>query len=239
MRRLLKRFVGPAYFRARRYVNRLVIERRLGIETAQEVGLGEFGLDAADRRGYEPSGWLDLQRILGKDEVSEEDVFIDFGSGKGRVVLAAARYPFRRVIGVELSEQLNRIARANVEHVRSRVVCRDIELVTADAVDYEIPDDVTVAYFYNPFGGPVFATVIEGLLESVDRNPRLLRIIYRTPLEDAYLEQSGRLKRVKTRKGMRPGRQWRHTSSISMYIALPSSFQPAPSVAADRAISDR
>lgn len=239
MRPLIKRLAGPTYFRMRRWFNRAVIERWLGIETAEEVGLAEFGLDAEDRRGYEPSGWLDLRRILSKDEVGDEDVFIDFGSGKGRIVLAAAGYPFRKVIGVELSDELNRVAEANVARRRPRLVCRNIELVTADATEYAIPDDVTVAYFYNPFVGPAFAKVIQRLLDSVDRNPRLLRIVYRTPLEDEYLAQSGRLKLVKTRKGLRPGSNWRHTSSISMYIALPSSFQRQPTPVLGRALSDR
>jgi hypothetical protein len=39
--------------------------------------------------------------------------FIDYGSGKGRVLLLAARLPFRRVVGVEHSPTLHRIAEKN------------------------------------------------------------------------------------------------------------------------------
>lgn len=41
-------------------------------------------------------------------------MFLDLGSGKGRMVLSAARFPFRRIIGVELSNDLTAIARRNV-----------------------------------------------------------------------------------------------------------------------------
>jgi methyltransferase family protein len=225
MRDVVKAVAGPPFFAARRWVNSALIERRLGVDTAGEIQLAELGVDAEHRNHYEASGWLDLRKILRREEVGPEDVFIDFGSGKGRVVLEASRYPFARVIGLEVSEDLNRVARANVARFGDRAVCQDVEIVTADAAEYEIPDDVTIAYFYNPFSGNVFETVVERLLESVDRNPRLLRLIYRTPLEDEFLARSGRLKLVKMRPGLRPGRQWRRTASISMYVALPSTHR--------------
>src|SRR5580698_4756503 len=40
--------------------------------------------------------------------------FVDLGSGKGRALLLASDYPFREIIGVELSPELDRIARANI-----------------------------------------------------------------------------------------------------------------------------
>src|SRR5271166_6630819 len=43
-----------------------------------------------------------------------EFVFVDIGSGKGRVLLMAADYPFQRVIGVELLPELHRVAQANL-----------------------------------------------------------------------------------------------------------------------------
>lgn len=127
---------------------------------------------------------MSLRRILPPREVTDHDVFVDFGSGMGRVVLQAARYPFRKVIGVEVSETLHSIARENIDRNRQRLRCPDTELVHADALDYELPDDVTVAFLYNPFRGEIFATVIERLLQSVERNPRPLRIIYVNPIEE-------------------------------------------------------
>jgi hypothetical protein len=59
----------------------------------------------------------------------------------------------------------------------------DVQLVSSDALAYEIPDDVTVAYFHNPFQGEILTTVIDRLLESFDRRPRSLRVIYENPVE--------------------------------------------------------
>jgi hypothetical protein len=48
--------------------------------------------------------------------------------------------------------------------------CRDIELVTADVVDYELPLDPRVLYFYNPFGELVLRKVPDNVRASVERH---------------------------------------------------------------------
>src|SRR5271170_4175507 len=40
--------------------------------------------------------------------------FVDLGSGKGRALLLASDYPFSEIIGVELSPELDLIARSNI-----------------------------------------------------------------------------------------------------------------------------
>jgi tRNA G46 methylase TrmB len=71
---------------------------------------------------------MSLRRILPHREVNDHDVFVDVGSGMGRVVLQAARYSFRKVIGVEISETLHGIAWENIDRNRQRLRCGDIEL---------------------------------------------------------------------------------------------------------------
>lgn len=175
---------------------------------------------ATIRQGYLPAGWMSLRRILPPREVTDHDVFVDFGSGMGRVVLQAARYPFRKVIGVEISQALHSIAQENIDHNRQRLRCPDVELVHADALEYELPDDVSVAFLYNPFRGEIFATVIERLLQSVERNPRLLRIIYVNPVEERLLLGTGRIRHARTVSGWRPSKEWSRSNSIRMYEAV-------------------
>ena len=49
----------------------------------------------------------------------QEFTFIDVGSGKGRVLLMAADYPFRRILGIELLPALNRVAQENLNAYKS------------------------------------------------------------------------------------------------------------------------
>src|SRR5580704_1717125 len=48
-----------------------------------------------------------------------EFTFLDLGSGKGRTLLMASDYPFRRIIGVELLPSLDEIARENLRQYKS------------------------------------------------------------------------------------------------------------------------
>lgn len=196
-----------AVLATRRVLGR-VLDAPLGVETSTVVHLEDLGLAAPERVRYDPSGWRDLRSILRTDEVGPDDVFVDFGAGKGRIVLdAARRYPFRRVIGVELAEHLAAIARANVEASREGLRCRRVEIVTADVVEYEIPDDVTVVYLYNPFRGDVFQALVDKLVASVNRRPRRLRLVYRTPLEHARLVATGRFEVVRVAGRRRAARR--------------------------------
>jgi len=43
-----------------------------------------------------------------------EFTFVDVGSGKGRTLLMASEYPFRRIVGVELLPALHQIAQENL-----------------------------------------------------------------------------------------------------------------------------
>ena len=54
-------------------------------------------------------------------------------------------------------------------------------------LEYEIPDDLSVVYLYNPFTGLLFARFIERLLRSLERRPRPLRLVYNYPFEHNYV----------------------------------------------------
>jgi len=163
-----------------------------GIRTEDQIRLEHLGAPVSDRVDYAPSGWLLLRRALPRHEVSEDDVLLDAGAGMGRIVLqAAVNYPFRRVIGVEMVDSLQRIAADNLARHRHRWRSQDATVVHSDITDYLVPDDVTIVYLYNPFTGSVFDTFVRHLQESLDRNPRTLRIIYANPVEEDRLLATG------------------------------------------------
>jgi SAM-dependent methyltransferase len=204
-----------------------LIDRALNVDTAEMVDITSFGFDGTNRSGYEAASWLDVRRVLAPADVSEDDVFLDLGSGKGRIVLLAARYPFKRVIGVELVDRLSAIARRNVATCRVRPRCRDIELVTADVVGYRIPDDVTVVFLFNPFQGPILDAAVASLIASVDRRPRTVRVIYRADARHDRLTPTGRFRLVRVSLGLRPGREWRETTAVRLYALEPMRSEAA------------
>lgn len=178
--------------RPRRWAS-VLLDRALGMETwkPEEYEDLEFGPDQGVK--YEPTPWsnlLQVHRILSDMSISERDVFVDLGSGKGRVILTAAQFPFKRIVGVEISQRLHEISRLNVSR-RPQGTCREIELVNLNAIDYRLPHDASVLYMYNPFKGDVFEGVLGHIRKSIETEPRPVTIIYTNPVMHHSLISSG------------------------------------------------
>jgi SAM-dependent methyltransferase len=166
-----------------------LFDRFLGIETSRPVWHGDLEFEADAGGYYQASNWVNLVilwRLLRALRVARNDVFIDFGCGKGQVLALASRFPFGRVIGLDLSPHLIRLASQNMARIRGRASAGTIELVQSNALDYAIPDDLTVAYFYMPFPTTVYEALVARVAESLTRAPRPFRIIY---LEEAVSDK--------------------------------------------------
>jgi SAM-dependent methyltransferase len=169
---------------------------------------------------YAPSQWVGLQRSLKRLRPTDRDVFLDAGAGKGRVLLVAATHPFRRVIGVELAEDLAAVGRRTIERNRDRLRCGNVRMVTGDILDYEIPDDVSVVYLFSPFLDHVFRGFFEALTASVDRSPRPVHLLYNYPSEHVYLLSTGRVRVEDVLSSRWPPRSRKRSEVIVTYRVL-------------------
>jgi SAM-dependent methyltransferase len=127
----------------------------------------------------------------------QEFNFIDLGSGKGRVLLMASDYPFKRIVGVEFMPGLHRAAQQNISVFASdRQLCRQIETLCMDARDFQFPPGPLVVYLFNPFAESAFAQVLENLRCSVEESPRPIYIAYRFKEFENLLAQAAWLEKV-------------------------------------------
>jgi Methyltransferase domain len=127
----------------------------------------------------------------------QDFTFIDLGSGKGRVLLMASDYPFKRIIGVEFMPELHRTAQKNIAcYPNDREQCRQIETVCMDAREFQFPDGPLVVYLFNPFPESTFAQVLENLRLSVEQAPRPVYIAYRFTEFENLLAQADWLKKL-------------------------------------------
>lgn len=148
------------------------------VDTAESVEL--WDLPEADQlwvgrnARYSPTPVRTVLNALSRCDVRHEEVtFVDVGCGKGRVLLLATEFPFRRIIGVEASETLSKIARSNVERAsKMRDGCDRIEIIHADATKFDIPHDAGLFYFYEPFSLDVSQAVLERIEDSILQYPR-------------------------------------------------------------------
>jgi len=195
-----------------------LFDRYLGIETASVVH--HEGLEFGEETGgfYQASNWLNLvklHQVLRSWHVTRDEAFIDFGCGKGQVLALASRFPFGRVIGLELSPSLIAIAEQNAARIRPKARSGAIELVEGNALDYQIPDDLTVAYFYMPFPTSVFEVVVANIAASLERTPRRFRIV--------YLFQAPTDLPVPGQHGFRKVMEWRRMMIYANDLAAPPS----------------
>jgi Protein-L-isoaspartate(D-aspartate) O-methyltransferase (PCMT) len=171
-----------------------------------------------------PSGWLTLYRVFHWLRVGPGDVMVDIGSGAGRAVLVASLFPFGHVIGLERLDWLHELAKKNLMRCRIRPRAR-VEFILGDTFDFELPDVVTVVFFYNLFTGQTFELFMQRVFASVDRNPRRLRFVYVNPKEHAYLVSTGRCRLVRRFRGLRPTREWARALTTHIYeVAANSSL---------------
>ena len=114
---------------------------------------------------YQASKAGPLRRLLKGLQLPPYSVFVDFGSGKGKAMLIASEFPFRRIVGVEFSGELCAKARLNFLRYIGEGYGERLFVFESDAAQYEFRDDENVLYFYNPFGGEVIEQVLIRLQE--------------------------------------------------------------------------
>jgi SAM-dependent methyltransferase len=158
-------------------------DARYGVDTGGIIQLSELGIEG-DTWEYGVPYWAtdpdDFAKLIGELDVRHEEyTFVDFGSGKGRVLLLASDYPFKKIVGVEFSAELDRVARRNVAaFLRARPQCPEIELVCADALKYPLPDGPGVYYFYNPFEKEIMERMVARIEQSYRERPRDIYVLY-------------------------------------------------------------
>ena len=128
------------------------IEMALGIDSAPaQKPLGK------DRMGYMPAGIAPIVRTVLDVPIGPNDVFVDLGSGLGKVTMAVHLLTGARAIGVELQPDLVSRARAEASYLG----LQGVSFVEADALNADL-DDATVLFLYLPFTGDVLAGVMGG-----------------------------------------------------------------------------
>lgn len=155
-------------------------DKRYGISTRKCVDPIAFGY-GENYHQHDAAPYSDLKRIFAALDFDENgnEVFVDYGSGAGRVVLMAGMLlPFKTVIGVELLPSLIDLAKQNRQRVKKQLLCDDIRFVESDATAYKLPPDSTKVFFFNPFSGAILEKALDNIRESVVASPRTLTIVF-------------------------------------------------------------
>jgi hypothetical protein len=194
--------------------------------TSAAVGWRErlLGVLSSPYQPTEPALFHEMLAALAREANFDfrDFTFVDLGSGKGRSLLMASDYPFRRIIGVELIPALHRIAQENLRKYKSESQrCFQIESICADATgfafsgpqfhDERFRDQPLVLYLFNPFPEAGLRRVIENLERSLLEQPqpeqpkleqpkrkhaRRVYVLYHNPLLEHVLAESATLRKI-------------------------------------------
>jgi SAM-dependent methyltransferase len=116
---------------------------------------------------------------------------VDFGCGKGRVLIVAAFYGFKKITGIDFAESLCREAELNIEKIKRLFPKTDFEIVCDDAVNYSIENDSNVFFFFNPFDEVVMLQIVKNILSSFKKTERKIYIVYVNPLHKEIFLSAG------------------------------------------------
>ena len=149
---------------------------------------------------YAPIEPARFHAILAGLQLKFEDfVFVDFGSGKGRALLMASEFPFKRIVGIEFSPELHSVALANL--VKDRGInrrCDSVESLCMDFLEFPLPPESSAFFFFDPCDESVLAKILTKISQSLWANPRELYVIYVAPTaaKERLLDAAVCLKKV-------------------------------------------
>ena len=130
---------------------------------------------------YEATPYSVLQNLANSGLITKRDKIVDFGCGKGRVEFFLAYSTKARLIGVEYDLRLYNNAKANQKNAIS---ANRVEFVHSCASKYTIPNDITGAYFFNPFSKSILKEVIQNIKESKNQNNREIKLFFYYPSKE-------------------------------------------------------
>jgi SAM-dependent methyltransferase len=147
------------------------------VDTFGDIDLALLDIHAANYltgKRYQPVPPVALKEILSGLAIDyDRFTFVDLGSGKGRALLVASEFPFKKIVGVEFARDLHDIAQDNILRFKNKAQrCMSLVSISADALEYTIPCEPLVVYSYNAFEEQVLLTVVERIRTCLERSPR-------------------------------------------------------------------
>lgn len=191
-------FIGSNWnFRLAFFTLRLEIkgEKKYGIETIQFnrlTTLSVYGENLIHASIYQGANYFLLEKAFDYlQSINANQVIVDFGCGKGRVMVVAAYYGFKKITGIDFAKALCVSAERNIAKVKSLYLSTEFTVLCDDAINYGIKNDENVFFFFNPFDEVVMLQVVKNILKSLKENPRHIHIVYLNPVHKEIFLSAG------------------------------------------------
>ena len=170
-------------------------ERKYHINT---IEIDEFGYEKIESDNlshasiYQGSNYFIIEKAFEylKNENANNNI-LDFGSGKGRILVVAAHFGFKNITGIDFSESLCREADYNIEKKIPIFPATNFKIICGDATNHTIQNDTNVFFFINPFDDVVMLQVVKNMLCSLKLSLGKVYIVYVNPLHKEIFLSAG------------------------------------------------
>ncbi|MEO6452577.1 MAG: class I SAM-dependent methyltransferase [Ginsengibacter sp.] len=170
-------------------------EKKYVIATSELNDLKKLSLKGNNfihAENYQGANYFLLEKLFSHmQSINANNNIVDYGCGKGRVLVVAASYGFKKIIGIEFARELCEMAKKNILRLQYNFPEKFFNVIHADAVDYLIEDDINVFFFFNPFNEIVMLTVVKNILRSLKINPREVYAVYLNPVHKEIFMSAG------------------------------------------------
>lgn len=169
---------------------------KYNINTIKPVSLDELTIPEGDKTKsspYEALNYYILEHLLDSfcKFFPNEKNLVDVGSGKGRIMVAAAHYGFTNITGIDFAEELCEIAKRNVNKIKGQFPGTTFNIYCKDVLNYVINADDSVFFLFNPFNKEIMEKFSEKIDQSVRQHPRTIYMIYANPQQKEVLLDKG------------------------------------------------
>ncbi len=170
-------------------------DKKYGIDTFEKnkvtgVNPDKIHEDACFR--YQPTRFRHFRKLMQQIELPAEALFVDIGSGKGKVLLMAYECGFKKIRGIEISAHLCQIAKKNItSYGKKKNIKLPLEIVESDIMLYPFDDNEQIFYLFNPFDNIIMQQFIGLIKASIQRNPRKIWLIFNNFKNHAVFQGDG------------------------------------------------
>ena len=173
-----------------------IYDLKYGVKTGKYMILKE---NRSIHNNYEPTVYLELRKLFSKYPFKSNDHIIDYGCGKGRVLVAAALKMCPQITGIEINKEMYDIALDNIiKFKQKKKTTSEISVINMDAKDFKSLDEINKFFFFNPFHLKVFLKIFTLICSSIKKYPRNVTLFFYMPVKSwvQQVESSGVFKFV-------------------------------------------
>lgn len=169
---------------------------KYNVDTIKPVSLDDLTIAEGDKTQsspYEALNYYILENLLDNfcKLFPNEKNLLDIGSGKGRIMVAAAHYGFTTITGIDFAKELCEAAKTNVNKIKGKFPGTTFNIYCKDVLNYELNPNDKVFFLFNPFNKDIMEKFSERIDQSVRQHPRSIYLIYANPQQKVVLLEKG------------------------------------------------